>query len=70
MYKGGGNNAVTYTMKIYREDSMCKLQDELSRIWSNITPPNSKVKSLLATSYKGVASNGMPVYVELRAIST
>jgi len=39
---------------------------DIRRIWRNVTPPNGKTMALLATMYKSIAANGMPVYIALR----
>ena len=43
---------------------------DVNKIWGNITPPNDKTITILATMHKGVAANGMAIVLclfELKA---
>lgn len=37
----------------------------VNRIWGNITTPNDKARTILATMHKGVAANGMAIVLSL-----
>lgn len=38
---------------------------DVNKIWGNITPPNDKTRTILATMHKGVAANGMAIVLSL-----
>ena len=38
---------------------------DVNKIWGNITPPNDKARTILATMHKGVAANGMAIVLSL-----
>ena len=42
-----------------------RTDSSINKIWGNITPPNDKTRTILATMHKGVAANGMPSVVSL-----
>ena len=42
-----------------------RTDSDVNKIWGNITPPNDKTRTILATIHKGVAANGMPIVLSL-----
>ena len=47
-----------------------RTDSDVNKIWGNITPPNDKTRTILATMHKGVAANGMAIVLssfELKA---
>lgn len=38
---------------------------DVNKIWGNITTPNDKTRTILATMHKGVAANGMAIVLSL-----
>ena len=38
---------------------------DIKKIWGNITPPNDKTRTILATMHKVVAANGMAIVLRL-----
>jgi hypothetical protein len=42
-----------------------RTDSDVNKIWGNITPPNDKTRTILATMHKGVAANGMGVVLRL-----
>lgn len=42
-----------------------RTENDIGKIWGNITSPNGKSRAILATMHKGVAANGMVVVLEL-----
>lgn len=38
---------------------------DVNKIWGNVTPPNDKTRTILATMHKGVAANGMAIVLSL-----
>lgn len=42
-----------------------RTDSDINKIWGNITPPNDKTRTILATMHKGVAANGMAIVLEL-----
>ena len=42
-----------------------RTDSSVNRIWGNITPPNDKTRTILATMHKGVAANGMAIVLSL-----
>lgn len=43
---------------------------DVNKIWGNITPPNDKARTILATMHKGVAANGMAIVLSLFELNT
>ena len=48
----------------YRTEFM-RTDSDVNKIWGNITPPNDKTRTILATMHKGVAANGMAIVLSL-----
>ena len=46
-----------------------RTDSDVSKIWGNITPPNDKTRTILATMHKGVAANGMAIVLSLFEIN-
>ena len=42
-----------------------RTDSDVNKIWGNITPPNDKARTILATMHKGVAANGMAIVLSL-----
>lgn len=42
-----------------------RTNSSVNRIWGNITPPNDKTRTILATMHKGVAANGMAIVLSI-----
>ena len=42
-----------------------RTDSDVNKIWGNITPPNDKARTILATMHKGVAANGMTIVLSL-----
>lgn len=42
-----------------------RTNSDINKIWGNITSPNDKARTILATMHKGVAANGMAIVLEL-----
>lgn len=42
-----------------------RTDSDVNKIWGNITPPNDKTRTILATMHKGVAANGMVIVLSL-----
>lgn len=42
-----------------------RTNSDVNKIWGNITPPNDKARTILATMHKGVAANGMAIVLSL-----
>lgn len=47
-----------------------RTDSDVNKIWGNITPPNDKARTILATMYKGVAANGMAIVLSLFELNT
>lgn len=48
----------------YRTEFM-RTDSDINKIWGNITTPNDKTRTILATMHKGVAANGMAIVLSL-----
>ena len=42
-----------------------RTDSDINKIWGNITPPNDKARTIVATMHKGVAANGMAIVLRL-----
>ena len=42
-----------------------RTDSDVNKIWGNITTPNDKTRTILATMHKGVEANGMPIVLSL-----
>ena len=42
-----------------------RTDSDVNKIWGNITTPNDKTRTILATMHNGVAANGMPIVLSL-----
>ena len=42
-----------------------RTDSDVNKIWGNITPPNDKARTIVATMHKGVAANGMAIVLSL-----
>lgn len=42
-----------------------RTNSDVNKIWGNITSPNGKARTILATMHKGVAANGMAIVLSL-----
>ena len=42
-----------------------RTDSDVNKIWGNITTPNDKTRTILATMHKGVAANGMAIVLSL-----
>ena len=42
-----------------------RTDSDVNKIWGNITTPNDKARTILATMHKGVAANGMAIVLSL-----
>ena len=42
-----------------------RTDSSVNKIWGNITPPNDKTRTIVATMHKGVAANGMAIVLRL-----
>lgn len=47
-----------------------RTDSDVNKIWGNITPPNDKARTILATMHKGVAANGMAIVLSLFELNT
>ena len=42
-----------------------RTDSDVNKIWGNITTPNDKTRTILATMHKGVVANGMTIVLSL-----